>query len=149
MARNYLQGKFIPKRPDKYVGDPTNIFFRSSWERKCMIRFDTDPSILKWGSEEVVVPYVNQVDNRKHRYFPDFVIQYKTKLGEVKHAMIEVKPKAQTRPPALPKTGKQTKRYLNEMVTYLTNDSKWKYARAWCQTNGWDFVILTEDELKV
>lgn len=149
MARNYLQGRYTLRNPDKYVGDKSNVCYRSSWELKMMRYLDENPAILKWGSEELIIHYVNKVDNRVHRYFPDFVIQYKNKNGEVKNAVVEIKPKAQTRPPQLPPGGKQNKRYINEMVTYMTNESKWLAAKDWCSHNNWDFIILTEDELKV
>lgn len=148
-SKKYLQGLFYPKNPHKYIGDVRNIVYRSSWEKKLMIYLDMNPSILKWGSEELVIPYLNEVDNRVHRYYPDMVIQYKTRRNEVKHAVIEVKPMRQVRAPVLPASGKQTKRYINEMVTYVTNKSKWKAAQEWCVKNGFDFIILTENELKV
>ena len=137
------------RNPQKYVGDRSNVIYRSSWELKMMRYLDENPAILKWGSEELVIPYYNKVDGRAHRYFPDFVIQYKNKNGEVKNAVVEIKPKAQTRPPTLPPSGRQTKRYINEMVTYMTNESKWLAAKDWCARNEWDFIILTELDLKV
>ena len=98
MTRNYIQGKFVPRNPEKYQGDVTAIFARSSWERRLMIHLDTDPSILKWTSETVIVPYFSKVDNKWHRYFVDFAVQYRTKSGEIKRSLVEVKPLAQTQP---------------------------------------------------
>jgi hypothetical protein len=144
---NYLQGKYTLKHPEKYVGDKNSVIYRSSWELKILNYLDSNPSILKFGSEELIIPYINKVDNRAHRYFPDFVIQYKTRNNEIKNAIIEIKPKAQTKPPQLPKSGKQNKRYLNEMVTYITNESKWLAARDWAAKNNWGFFIMTEDEI--
>ena len=69
------QGKFKPKNPSKYKGDPTNIVYRSSWELKLMMYLDTHPNVLKWGSEEIVIPYESPVDGRMHRYFPDFFVE--------------------------------------------------------------------------
>jgi hypothetical protein len=114
-----------------------------------MIRFDTDPNILKWASEELIIDYCNQVDGRAHRYYPDFVVQFKDKNGVVQNAMIEVKPKAQCSAPKLPASGRQTRRYINEMVTYLTNESKWAAARDWCARNGFQFHLMTEIELGI
>ena len=146
MAR-YHQGKFKPLNPQKYVGDVENICYRSSWEVKAMSWLDRNPSILKWGSEELIIPYISPIDNRVHRYFPDFVMQYKTSKGEVKHAVLEVKPNAQTQMPKHP--GKQTKRYLNEVLTYSVNQAKWDAAKAWCMKKGWDFVVLDEYNLGI
>ena len=50
-------GYFKPKNPTKYRGNPTNIVYRSLWERKFMVFCDNNPSILQWGSEEIIIPY--------------------------------------------------------------------------------------------
>ena len=63
------KGKFKPKNPSKYIGDPTNIVYRSLWERRFMIYCDNEDNILSWGSEEVVIPYVSPIDNKVHRYY--------------------------------------------------------------------------------
>ena len=90
------KGLFIPKNPQKYRGDHTNIIYRSSWECKVMSWLDNNDNILSWASEELIVPYISPVDNRKHRYFPDFIVKARTKDGTVKTMMLEVKPKYQT-----------------------------------------------------
>ena len=51
------QGLFKPKNPQKYVGDPNKIVYRSSWECKVMSWLDKTPEILTWASEELIVPY--------------------------------------------------------------------------------------------
>ena len=86
-------GKYTPKNPSKYYGDPTKITYRSLWERKCMLIFDDNPNILKWGSEEIAIPYMSPVDRKKHKYYPDFIIEMKNKFGKIETVMIEVKPK--------------------------------------------------------
>lgn len=143
----YHQGKFIPKNPHKYVGDVTNIVYRSSWERKLFVFLDNNPSILQWNSEECVVPYVSPIDGRIHRYFVDCVVKYKKRDGTVITTLVEVKPKAQTQPPAQPK--RQTKQYLEAVETYVRNVSKWKAAKKYAEEKGMEFMILTEDHLKV
>lgn len=143
----FHQGIYKPKHPEKYVGDVNNIVYRSSWEVKAMIWLDTNPSVLKWGSEELIIPYVSPVDDRVHRYFPDFVMQYKTNGGGVGMAVLEVKPNAQRKMPNHPR--KQTKRYLNEVVTYTVNQAKWTAAKLWCDKKGWKFVVLDEYDLGI
>ena len=142
---NYHQGKFTPRNPEKYVGDVSNIVYRSSWEKKVLLWLDRHPSVLKYSSEEVVIPYVSPIDNRVHRYFVDFAMVYRNKQGETKRALIEVKPAAQTRPPVKP--SRKTKRYITEAATFMVNTSKWDSAREWCAKNGFEFIILTEKEL--
>jgi len=146
MAKNYIQGKYSPKNPQKYVGDSTNIFARSSWERKAMIFFDMNPSILKWSSEEIIVPYFDPSTGRNRRYFPDFAIVVKTKTGEIERILVEVKPFAQTKPPE--RKTKVTKRYITEVSEYMKNQAKWQYATEWCKQNGFTkFMVLTEKDI--
>ena len=145
MAYDYKQGRFSPKFPQKYIGDPTNIIYRSGWEKRVMMYLDENPAIVRWASEEVVIPYISPVDNRKHRYFVDFYTEIKMADGSIKKILIEVKPAAQTRPPKTPK--RKTKRYITEVMTYGVNEAKWKAAREYCQDRGWEFKIITEAEL--
>ena len=136
------KGKYKPRCPYKYKGDPTNIIYRSLWELKFMKYCDTTPSILKWSSEEIAIPYKSPVDNRVHRYFPDFYV----KVNNKKY-MVEVKPFRQTKEPKTQK--KVTKRYITEVVTWSVNKAKWKAASEFCKDYGWEFMLITEKELKV
>lgn len=138
-------GLFKPRNPQKYVGDPNNIVYRSSWECKVMSWLDNNPNIISWASEEVIVPYVSPVDNRYHRYFPDFLVKVKTQDGKIKTMMIEVKPKKQTQPPKPRK--RITEQYINEVTTWGVNQAKWKAAQEFCLDRNWEFKIFTEDHL--
>ena len=141
------KGKYTPRNPKKYKGNPTNIIYRSSWERKFMVYCDTNEKILEWGSEEIIIPYLSPWDGRVHRYFPDFYIKVKQSNGTLKKFIIEVKPKKQTKPPK-PVTRK-TKRFINEVKTWGINEAKWKYATEWCENNGMEFKIFNEDHLNI
>lgn len=145
MARHYHKRKYTPVHPEKYVGDPTDIIMRSSWETRFAIWCDHNPAIIKWSSETTVIPYVCPTDNRYHRYFVDFKIQVKDKNGNVKTYLVEVKPHKQTQPPATPK--RKTKQYINEVMTWGKNDAKWRAAREYCADRGYEFVLITEYEL--
>ena len=131
----YHQGYYIPKNPEKYVGDVSNIYYRSGCERKFMKWADTNPAVLKWNNEEMVVPYISPVDMKPHRYFLDFLIMVQTRSGEIKKFAVEIKPLAQTMPPKAPK--RQTPRYLTEMATYAVNQAKWEAAESFCKTKDW------------
>ena len=143
---NY-RGRFNPKKSQKYKGDPKNIIYRSSWGLKFMIYCDNNDSILEWGSEEIFIPYISPVDGKKHRYFPDFYIKVKNKTGETKKYLVEVKPQYQVNGPKV--QSRKTKKYINEVVTYAVNQAKWKAAQEFCNDHLWEFIILTENELKV
>lgn len=142
------KGKFQPRNPKKYLGDPTNIIYRSRWELKFMMYLDSHPNVVQWGSEELIIPYRSPIDNRIHRYFPDFIIKKKNPEGNIDTVIVEIKPKAQTIPPKVI-SGKPTKRYINEVHTWGINSSKWKAANEFCKDRGWQFEILTEHELGI
>ena len=142
---NTYKGYYKPKNPSKYLGDPTNIVYRSSWERQCMLYFDKNDNVVKWGSEEIVIPYRSPLDRKVHRYFVDFIIKVRTTNGDLETHLIEVKPYKQTKPPKIP--SRKTKRYLNEVTTYLVNEAKWKAANEYCEDRRWKFQIITENEL--
>ena len=127
----YYQGKFRPKNPIKYKGDPTNIVFRSSWELKAMKYFDLNQNVLRWQSEELFVPYKSPIDGKWHRYFPDFLIEVRTKENLIETHMVEVKPYAQTKEPRVQK--RKTKRYITEVKNWGINSYKWKYAQKFCE----------------
>jgi hypothetical protein len=137
------KGKYQPSYPKKYKGDPTNIIYRSLWERKFMVYCDTNPNILEWGSEELALPYRSPIDNKIHRYFPDFYIKVRESSGEIKKMLIEIKPKKQTIEP------KVQKRKTKGVYEYAKNQAKWKAAQEFCKDRLWEFKIITEDELGI
>ena len=78
------KGKCKPMNPKKYRGDPTQVIYRSLWERKLMVYCDKNTSVIEWGSEEIIIPYRSPKDGRIHRYFPDFYMKVKQKNGTTK-----------------------------------------------------------------
>lgn len=144
------KGKYKPKNPYKYKGDPTNIIYRSLWELKLMMYLDDHRDVDQWASEEFFIPYKSPVDGRMHRYFPDFWI--KKNNGVV--TVVEVKPAAQTKRPDIKKknktpTGRVSRRYLTEVKNYGINTAKWKAAEEYCNDRKWEFKIMTEKELGI
>jgi hypothetical protein len=141
------KGRFQPSYPNKYKGDHRNIIYRSLWERKFMVYCDTNQNILEWGSEEMCLPYKSPVDNRYHKYFPDFYIKVRESNGKIKKYIIEIKPLKQTIEPKVQK--RKTKGYIYEVVEYAKNQAKWEAAREWCADHGYEFKVLTENELGI
>ena len=146
MGETY-KSKYKPSFPKKYKGNPNNIICRSSWERKMCRWCDLNESVLEWGSEEFYIPYLSPIDNRVHKYFPDFIVKLKENSGQIKTYVIEVKPKKQTRPPKPGK--KKTKSYIYEATEYAKNQAKWKAAVEFCKDHMIEFKIITEDELGI
>ena len=141
------KGKYKPSYPKKYKGDPNNIVYRSLWERKFMVYCDNNQNILEWGSEEVIVPYRSPIDNRYHRYFPDFYIKVKESNGMIKKMIIEIKPFKQCIEPKVKQ--RKTKGYIYEVVEYAKNQAKWNAAKEWWLDHGYEFKVLTENELGI
>jgi len=140
MGKEYYQGVFKPRNPQKYVGNVENITFRSSYELEAMNRFDLNESFESWSSEEIKVPYIDPMKDGKGKYrtyYPDFLV----KVGD-RTLLIEVKPKKDTTPPDMnPK--KRTKSWAYRVSTWYTNNAKWRAAIEYCHRNGWEFYIMT------
>ena len=135
-------GRYKVKNPIKYKGDSSTVIYRSLWEKYCMMYFDKSVEIASWSSEEVVIPYLYEVDRKYHRYFMDFKVTWKNG----KTTLIEVKPHKETMPP----TGnKRTKRYISEGYTFVKNQNKWQAANEYAKDRGWNFEIWTEVELRL
>lgn len=138
-----MKGKFRPKNPQKYKGDPTTIIFRSSWEFKVMSKLDLSDNVDTWSSEEIIIPYKDPFTSKKRRYFPDFWVKYKDGTQEI----IEVKPEYQVKGPSVQKN--TTKKYIKEVITYGNNSAKWEAAEKFCKKHGYKWTILTENDLGI
>lgn len=133
-------GRYKVKNPLKYKGNASGVIYRSMWEKYCMMYFDAHSDVASWSSEEVVIPYLYEVDRKYHRYFMDFKVTWKDGTT----TLIEVKPNKETKPP----TGnKRTKRYISEGYTYVKNINKWEAAAEYAKDRDWKFEIWTEIEL--
>tara|TARA_R100000908_G_scaffold47921_1_gene23743 strand:+ start:497 stop:952 length:456 start_codon:yes stop_codon:yes gene_type:complete len=145
MYKETYKGRYRVANPKKYKGDIKEVVYRSSWELKFMRWCDYNSNVLEWGSETTIIPYKSPVDSKIHRYFVDFYIKVRNKDGKASKYLIEIKPERFTKPPPIPK--RKTKRFINEVFTYGTNQAKWKYANEYCLDRGWEFLVLTEKDL--
>ena len=68
------KGLYRPTNPKKYVGNTKQIVYRSNLERKFMLYCDRNDSV-QWASEEISIPYLSPLDNKVHRYYPDFLVK--------------------------------------------------------------------------
>lgn len=146
MSKTFRQGYYHLQHPEKYLGNPNNVVYRSSWELRMHRFLDNNTQILRWSSEELKIPYVSPIDGRVHHYFPDYYVEYINRHGEVIQEIIEVKPAAQTTAPKSSR-GKSRKTLLYEQQTYAVNQAKWKYAMDWCEKRGLKFRVMTENSL--
>jgi hypothetical protein len=135
----FAKGKFTPKNPAKYVG-MKNPLYRSSWEWAFMNFCDNNPSIQRWASEAIKIPYRNPLTNRQTVYVPDFFIQYVDKLGRMHSELIEIKPQNQQ---IMEKVGRNAAR----ASAFVVNQAKWAAATSWCKNNGIKFRVLNETDI--
>lgn len=141
-------GIYKPINPKKYKGNPNRVIYRSMWEKKFMIFCDNTPSIVEWGSEEVIIPYRCPTDGKVHRYYPDFYMKVVDKQGVAKRYIIEIKPKKQVAgPDRNPK--RKTVSWKKDVLRFMKNKAKWDAAEEFCDNRMMNFMILTEDHLNV
>jgi hypothetical protein len=135
----FAQGKFTITAPEKYVGNKSPRY-RSSWEWSFMKFCDTNPSVQKWASEAISIPYRDPLTGRQTIYVPDFFIQYVDKNMKTHVELIEIKPASQT---ILERVGKN--KY--NQAQYVKNQAKWGAATLWCKQQGIKFRIVNENDL--
>ena len=132
-------GRYQVLNPKKYQGDPTNVIYRSLWERDVFKWCDMNPKVMLWSSEEVVIPYFYEADKKYHRYYPDLKIVFNKKT-----ILVEIKQNKETKPPV---GQRRTKQYINEALTYVKNMNKWQAANSYCKDRKWEFQVWTEETL--
>ena len=142
MRKKWRQGIFVPKNQDKFIGRKAT--YRSGLELKFFRFCDNSPNVLKWGSENVIIPYRSPLDNRAHKYYVDNLVIIKEN-DQIKKYLVEIKPYKQTKKP---QTKYRKKSHLiYEQKAYITNQAKWQAARDYCKKCDYDFIIITEKEL--
>jgi len=166
-AGDYLKGEFTPKNPNKCLNkngklpnSKDKITFRSSYEMIFANWCDLEDDVIEWGSEVIEIQYFSKVDNKKHRYITDFVFMSRNADGGVDKWLVEIKPKSQVpvlnavgeiQFPELPKKKRVTKKSIERWQSFCnvlkTNHEKWESARVWARKNGYNFKVITEQEL--
>lgn len=140
----FIQGKFTPNNPSKYIGNVGEIEYRSSWELEVFKMLDNNPNVICWVSEEIAIPYMKpQPDGKsykKARYFPDIYVEYVNRNGDYIKELMEIKPKKQSRS----SRSRNPKTKLMENYTFAINTAKWEAAKAWCAAKGISFKVYTE-----
>jgi hypothetical protein len=161
----YNQGNYIPKNKDKIIklNDNGGLYYRSGLEKKIMFWLDLKEDIVRWGAECIRVPYqVSVVENglltlKTHSYYADFY--YEMKVGEsIRKVVVEVKPMKEYEDAILFKEGKfnvptdithkKLKNLEWRFKTAQKNYEKWESMIKWCNTKGFEFIIITEQHLK-
>lgn len=146
------QGIYQLDNPSKYNGPLTDggVLYRSSWESRVFYYMDHNANVIEWSSEALIIPYVFNLDGKVHKYYPDVVAKINTRDG-VKVFVIEIKPKKQTVEPQKPKNRslERKRKYEEALFTYSKNVCKWDAAKKFCENKGYEFKLITEDEIFV
>ncbi len=144
-SKKFKQGVFKPKHPEKFFGKDGFAFYRSGLELNYFRILDSNPNVLKWGSEEIVVPYY--FEDKWHKYYIDIFVVFKSG-DSIKKFIIELKPYKQTIQPVWSKRRKEST-YLSECREFAKNQAKWASAKKFAEAKGCEFHILTEKEIEV
>jgi TnsA endonuclease N terminal len=134
----YSQGFFIPKNPQKLIGN-ASPFARSSWELLMMQFLDNHPNVIQWASESIKIPYENPLTGKKSQYVPDFLVMYQDSHGKRRAELVEVKPRKE----AMLEHAKSKR----DKAFLLVNSVKWAAAMVFCKKNGLTFRVIDETNL--
>jgi len=147
-GKGFKTGTYEPRNQAKYKGHYP-IKYRSSWELKFMRWCDSNVNVIQWGSESVVVPYIDPVKapsdpDKVRNYILDFTMLVKDRMGKLKKYYVEIKPYRQVMKPV--RKMQSDKTYLYEVLTYARNNAKWKAAYDFSVKKGAEFMLLTEKD---
>ena len=137
---NFYTGVFKPLYPSKYIGKK-KISYRSGLELGFLKYLDSNPKILKWAYECMVVPYF--FEGGWHKYYVDFFVI----LQDGRRLAIELKPYKETHAPKAGKKNRKT--VLYEQFTWAKNSAKWLAAEEFCKKRGIEFKKLTEKDITI
>ena len=140
----FKQGYYYPKHPEKLLGNSKHAIYRSGLELSYFRILDANPQVVRWGSEEVIIPYY--FDNKWHKYYVDLIV-FLQQGPILKKLFIELKPYSQTQVPKNSPRRKQ-KNYLRECYEWNKNTAKWASAKQYAQKVGCEFVVLTEKDIE-
>ena len=161
------QGYYKVQNPTKYVGDPRLVVYRSSWEMKFCKWCDYSPSVTRWSSEPLKIPYYDRISNmernKKERldnnnprnwkirnYHTDFWVEINKGDGEIEKWFVEIKPENKLKKPTPPPINsplKKIKRFNMDAKEYLINESKFASLNEWAKKHNMKFYVFTEKTL--
>lgn len=161
------QGYYKVQHREKYVGDPNLVVYRSSWEMKFAKWCDYSPSVKRWSSEPMSIPYWDRISNieknnkqkldnnnprnwKKRNYHTDFWCEV-VRDDTIEKWFIEIKPAhklKKPKPPAPNSTLKVIKNFNNRAKTYLIDEAKFASLNEWAKKHNMKFYVFTEHTLE-
>lgn len=162
-GNKYKSGSYNLINENKYISDPSKIFYRSGLEYKFCLYVDKNPKVLRWGSETVGVPYSiynhDLKKNTNHTYWVDYYVEVSNPNSVTGTGMdvllVEVKPEAEylalakNDPPPKPKniTAKSLETWEYNLKMFIKNKHKWVAAQEYARQKHMQFVVVTEKVL--
>lgn len=162
------QGYYKVQNLQKYMGNPALVIFRSSWEHTFCRWCDFSPSIIRWSSEPIRVPYydrVSKLDELRRQgldpnnpknwvikyYNTDYWIEVAQGDGTTKKMFVEIKPANKLKKPIPPGENaplREVRRFNLLAKEYLINEAKFAALKAWAERSGAQFWVFTEETLR-
>lgn len=135
----WAQGIYEPRNPEKYIGKK-RAKYRSSWEQVFMTFLDTNKNIIYWSSESIIIKYRHPFTGKITNYIPDFFVVYDNKYGKRMAEIVEIKPKKQS-------IIESRVASARDKAIVAINHAKWQAAAAYCRQQGFNFRVLTENDI--
>lgn len=162
------QGYYKVQHLEKYVGDPTLIIYRSSWELTFLRWCDFSPSIIKFSSEPIRIPYYDRTSKLEEckkyglnpndpknwevkNYNVDFWLQIQKDENVTEKWFVEIKPSEKLKKPVPPPENSPLKiqrKFVNEAREFLLNEAKFAAMNAYANKVNAKFYIFTEIQLE-
>ncbi len=126
----------IPKNSRSLTGKVVDfqshraVAFESALERDFYVLLDFDPTVMDFEEQPVTIAYHDPVGVR-HTYTPDVLVHYRPESQRHHRTVLyEIK-------------------YRDDLRTHWHDyRSKFKAARRYARTQGWDFRLITEREIR-
>lgn len=131
----FHQGVVDSHKLRKYFDSCKNepVIYRSGLEYQFIQFCENSPTVAKWASEVLKIPYYSRLDGKECNYYPDYVIENSKGV----RCVVELKPYNQTVKPDMTDSN-----WLKEQ--WIKNVDKWNAAKEFCDKNGLKFIIITE-----
>ena len=162
------QGYYKVQHPEKYIGNVNTIIYRSSWELAFLRWCDYSPSIIKFSSEPISIPYYDRISKLEEckkyglnpndpknwvikNYHTDFWVEIDKGNREIQKMFIEIKPSNKLKKPIPPDKNaslKEHRRFNIQAREYLINEAKFASMKAYAEKNNANFFVFTEKTLQ-
>jgi hypothetical protein len=139
----YRQGYYKCRNIEKLIGHDVPMY-RSGIELEFMKFCDTNPKVVRWGSENYQVPYYDPIKRKNRLYFVDNYVEI-LEGNIVKKYLIELKDHKETKKPD-PRAKKKKATLVLEQSTWVTNNAKWKTTIQFCKKNNMEFLLLAHSK---